>query len=436
MAQYRTSADYVDAILNRAGETANGNSDYEADALDALNKVHQAVISGGNIFDMDVNDTWVWAKSKRPMVLELQPKIIDGSISLALGSEVGTFSVAPTSSLAGWFIKVIGDKETYRVASHAANSTAFELDGAYVGTTNAAATYETYKLDYELVPSYLIVSSTNNSLDFAQTSGTVTTNFTATLTAGSYTPAQLATHVATQLGAAGTATYSGAYSTDTTKFTLTASGGKTFGFLGASGTSSQTSALPLLGFDDADLTAAAAQTSVYVLGGIARLVEPFRRYQIWDARITSVDNITMAESYPLTDVRMGLPTRFTKMSEDKDGRIVVRFNKYPEAKTRIEIEHVPVPRDLFDNALSIPLVPRKNQDILVYGAAAYLLIDKDDSKAATYMSIAQKELQAMMKNNRSELFKSGRNFGEIVPRKDLVGGILIRRRYGYTADDR
>ena len=75
--------------------------------------------------------------------------------------------------------------------------------------------------------------------------------------------AQLATHVATQMSATGTATYAAAYSLDTTKFTITLSGGKTFAFSGASGTSSQTAALPLLGFDDADGTTAAAQVSTY-----------------------------------------------------------------------------------------------------------------------------------------------------------------------------
>ncbi len=435
MSQYRTSADYVDAILSRSGETTNGNSDYEADALEALNKIHQVVVAGGNIFDMDVNETWIWAKAKRPLVLELQPKITTGSIALTLGSEVGAFSSAPVASLVGWFIKVVGDKETYRIASHTAGASAFELDGAYVGTSATAATYETYKLDYELVPSYVIVSSLNNAIDFTQTTGTITTVFAAALTAGSYTPAQLATHIATKMGTAGSITYTGAYSSDTTKFTLTAVGGSTFGFLGASGTGSASSALPLIGFDFSDQTAAVAQTSVYCIAGISRLVEPFRRYQVWDAQITSVDNLTMAEDYPLTDVRQGMPTRFTKMSEDSAGRIVVRFNTYPEAKTRIEIEHVPVPFDLKDNAVSVPLVPRKNSDILVYGAAAYILMDKEDDKAGQYTQLAQRQLQAMMRNNRSELFKSGRNFGEIVPRKDLVGGRIIRRRYGYTAED-
>jgi len=434
LAQYRTTADYVDAVLSRAGETTNGNSDYEADALAALNKVHQTVIAGGNIFDLDVNETWQWAKAKRPLLIELQPKLTSGSIALTNGSEAGTFSSAPSYSVQGWFIKVPGDSETYRVAQHTASATAFELDCAYVGTTATAASFECYKLDYELVPSYLIIDSTNNKVDFAQTTGTATTNYTSTLTAGSYTPAQLATHLGTQMGSTGGITYTCSYSTDTTKFTITAVGGSTFGFRGASGTGAAQSALPLLGFDDADQTAAVSQTGSYPLAGISRLIEPFRRYQIWDAQITYVDNINMSTDYPLTDVRQGMPTKFTKVSEDQNGRIVVRFNKYPEAKTRIEVEYVPVPRDLKDNAVSAPLIPRKYSDLLEYGAACYILIDKEDDKAPQFMQLAQRQLQAMMRNNRAELTKSGRNFGEIIPRRDLVGGILIRRRYGYTAD--
>ncbi len=87
-----------------------------------------------------------------------------------------------------------------------------------------------------------------------------------------------------------------------------------------------------------------------------------------------------------------------------------------------------------NNSASKPLLPREYADILEYGGAAFVLIDKEDDKAAAYMQLAAKQLQAICRNNRAELQKAGRNFGEIVARQDLTQR-RGRFRYGYTADE-
>lgn len=445
MSQFRTTADYLDLILTRAGEPTSGTSPFESDAKTYLNKIHHILLAGGNVFDVDIDETWIWARAKNPLTVELLAPYSTGSLSLTSESEVGAFSAAPAVSLKDWHLQITSgnvssgtsNPEIYRIKSHTAASTAFELDSAFVGNTASAATFKAFKLDYQLLPSYLYVDTTNNKIDFFD--GTAQTQLTATLTAGSYTPAQLATHVATQITAPSAAVWSGSYDTDTNLFTFTSdlSGGAVRqGWLGATGTNSGKSALALLGFDvlDTAATNTAALTSAYVLGGISRLIEPFRVFRQWDATIDGVDNLKMAQEYPLSDVRMGLPTKFTRLWEDFAGRIWVRFNKYTQFNTKIEIEHVPVPRDLQDNAASIPVVPRKYSDILEYGAASFILIDKENDKAATYATLAAKQLQAMRNNNRAELYKTGKNFGEIVPREDLRQSRRQRLRYGYTAD--
>jgi hypothetical protein len=442
MSRSRTTADVLDSILRRAGEPTNGNSDREADALEYLDKVHKIVLKGGNVFGLDIDDTWPWARARLPLILELQPPFTSGSLTLTQGSSAGTLSAPPAYSLEGWHFQVrsnpytvSGDREIYRITQHTASAAAFQFDSAYVGGTGSGVNFNCFKIDYEIAPDYIYVDSRTDKIDFFETTAV---QLTATLTHGTYTPAAYAAQWVTQLNAAGASTYTGNYNADTRKLTFTSDltgGGNQFGFLGATGTNQGRSALPPSGFDDLDTSSAASQVATYLLGGVARLVEPFRVFRTWDSTIDCVDGTKMAQEYPLTDTRMGLPTKFVRLHEDQDGRIWVRFNKYAQYLTKIEIEYVPVPRDLQDNAASRPLLPREYADVLEYGAASFVLLDKMDGKAASYEGLAAKQLEAMQRNNRSELYKAGRNFGEVVAREDLRYNRRQRLRYGYTADD-
>jgi len=441
VAQFRTTADLVDAILNRAGEPTNGNSSYESDALTYANKVHKTVIAGGTIFDYEIDETWKWAKSRTPMVIELMPAYETGSITLTNGDEAGTFSAAPSISLKGYHLQVGTDREVYKIISHSASSADFELDSNYQGTSGSGKTYKAIKLDYELSPTHLYVTARNNKLDFFDVAAQ--TQLTATLTAGSYTPSELATHVAAALTTPSVATWSGSYDSDTRKFTFTSdlSGGATRqGWLGV-GTNSSQSSLALLGFDQENTAATntTALTSTYITGGISRLVEPFRIYKgdRWDASVIGIDDLTMSNQYPITTVSQGFPDRFTKLHEDADGNITVRFNKYVKDQTKIEIEYVPVPRDLKDNAASAPFIPRKYADLLEYGGAYFILLDKEDTKKDEYAKLAIQQLKAMQRHNRSEQARIGKYFGDIVSREDKVHRFKQhgRRTYGYDSGE-
>jgi len=111
--------------------------------------------------------------------------------------------------------------------------------------------------------------------------------------------------------------------------------------------------------------------------------------------------------------------------------VTVRFDKYPKDKTRIEVEYIPVPRDIKDNSSSIPLIPRKYSEVLEYGTAYYLLIDKEDGKAQQFGALAKAKLQAMRRHNRAELERTSADFGEITPRADLMpSGSRKRLLYG------
>lgn len=422
MAQFRSSADILDLALAKAGEVTNGNSPYETQALDFLNRVHFALIAGGTIplakdEMIEVDELWPWARSTRPIILELQPKVDSGTVTLTLGSDAITFSSAPTVSVAGWYLRITGRDEILRIASHAANSTSAELDGAYPDSSGSS-TFTCAKLDYELTPSYLVIDTSNNKTQVQKAAGVT---LTGTLTAGSYTPAQLATHVAAVMTTTLSGpTVTGAYDSVTRKFTFTSDlAGATSFIIVGNGTSAQQSVHRLLGFDDILTASAAAQTSVYPLGGIARLIEPMKLHKDLRGSIYGVDTETLQRDFPLTSMEEGFPCKFAVINETSDGILTVRFDKFVQAKTRIEIDYAPVPHDLKDDATSIPLVPRKHVDVLEDATVFYLMLTKSDDRATTYAQLLGGKLKAMISQNRGQLQRSGTNFGEVIARRDL-----------------
>lgn len=424
MAQFRTSADILDLALTNAGEVTNGNSPYETQALDFLNKVNFVLIAGGTIplgkdTTVEIDEVWPWAKAKTPLVLELQPKYDTGTVALTQGSEVGTFSSGPAASLRGYHIRISGKEEVYKIAEHTAASTSFELDAAYPDDTVSGANFEAIKIDYELIPSFITVNPGNQYFQFQKASGTT---LTGTLTQGVYSPASLISHVATvATAAAGGPTITGSYSEVTRKFTLTSNlAGATSFFLVGDGTQCGFSIHKDLGYDDETSSASAAShTSTYVLGGIARLVEPFRVHKGGgDGAIFGLDSESFHRDYPLNSVPEGIPDRFSVVGEQADGILTVRFNKFPTEKTRVEVERVLVPRDLKDTTGSVSLVPRKHVEVLEWATSFFLGFLKNDDKMQVWANLVQGKLKAMISQHRGSLVRTGTNFGQIVSRLD------------------
>ncbi len=429
MAQFRTTADIIDAALRNAGEVTNGNSGYEAHALTFVNRVHFSLIAGGTIplgkdVSVTIDETWPWAKSERPLVLELQPKFDSGSLTLTLGSEAGTLSAPPAYSLAGWFVRLEGQDGLYRIATHTASGAGVELDGAFP-LASGSYTFTAMKLDYELTPSYLVIDSMNNKVDFKTTSGGG--QLTATLTSGVYTPSDLATHVAAQMTtAAAGPTITGSFSSLNRTFSVVSdgTGSTTILPLFATGTNIKQSAHRLLGFDDLDPAAALTHTSSYILGGLSRITSPMRVASGAKRLIFGADHEAF-DRYEGWEPDEGIPDTFSIIRESADGVFTVRFNRYPKEKTRIEVECVLIPRDLKDNAASIPLIPRKYVELLEDAATFRIMMLKSDSRASAYMTLVHGTLTAMIAQHRGSLAKTGERFGEIISRADNMS---YRRR--------
>lgn len=436
MAQFRTTADIVDIVLRKGGELTDGTSQYEADVLEEINTVHQTIINGGNEFGVDMDEAWPWAKAPEPIVLELIPSVEDGSVSVTLGSEAGTFSSAPADSMEGRFLKTETLDDWFKIVQHTAGQTAFELDSNYTGDTNGAAIYRVVKLDYKLEAQKVIINSANNKLDFEETAAS---ELTATLTNGAYTPAELATEIKTQLEVAGASIYTITYDSQLGKYTLAsdlAGGGNTFKLLAQSGTNFAQSAYQTLGFDIEDQATAATQTSVYRRNGITRLYEPVTAYQMVSesGNIYSLPEVDFKKEFPFTQLRERTPSHYTTIKHTEDGSMTIRFNGYPADPIRVELDFIEVPIDLKDNEQSLPLLPRSYIQILINGGLFYLLTEKEDDKAQQYFQLAATKLKAMVKQSKRNQLRAGKFFGSVVARREQIDGFRGRRRWAPNSD--
>lgn len=427
MAQFRTTADILDEVLQKAGEVTNGNSPFETLALTYANKVHHAIIGGGNIFNLEADETWSWAKSRFPIVLELEPAYTTGTLTCTVDDINITFSSAPSDSLEGWHIQAIGKSTVYRITQHTATSTTAKLDSSFVDDTGAY-NFRAFKLDYEILSAYMYVDNYNDRVDFGETASTT---LSATLTHSAYSPTNLISHVASRLQATGTATWTGSYDSVLKQFSLTSS--VTSKLFGATGPNKRRSAMPLIGFDRLNVTGATSFTSAYTPNAIARMIEPFKLFtsEGGEPFIYSSDPVKMQEDYPIAQTDQRIPDRFVRLTEENDGTVWVRFNAYPRYKTKVTIDWIPQPIDLQDNAASFPMLPRGDVDTLIHGAAAYIAFDKEDSKWEGLLGLCKTGLDAMKKKNRMALFRTGEFFGQQVPRKDMQG-LQKKLNFGYT----
>jgi hypothetical protein len=134
----------------------------------------------------------------------------------------------------------------------------------------------------------------------------------------------------------------------------------------------------------------------------------------------------MTNDYPLSRLQEAMPNRFTVIEHTPEGLLRIRLNgSLVDEKARVEVNYIPVHRALQDNDVSIPKLPSPYTKFLVYGAAYFLLLEKSDTKAPQYFSMAQTELKAMVNDNRKTNQSAGMNYGRLIPRNSS------KRYYGF-----
>lgn len=153
MANYQFSSDLVNDVLFRAGEPTDGTSDFEAPALQYVNRAYQAIWMGGIEIAPEVNEPWWWLFKEANFVTELP--ISAGTVSVTQNSASITFSSPPAASVVGFWFKVTGTNEIYKVSAHTGGAGAATLDSIYLGATDGAAAYTLFKTDYTLAADVL-----------------------------------------------------------------------------------------------------------------------------------------------------------------------------------------------------------------------------------------------------------------------------------------
>lgn len=419
MADLKNTNDIKKAVLQICGELTNGNSPYDTVAVAYINKVQKALYGGGNLFDTDLSDPWPWARSARPIVMKLLTDYITGTVTATQGSYSLTFSDPPIFSAKGYMLKVEQTRDFYFIRSHTASSANFQIDQQWY-LDSGAYNFKIFTLDYDVIDNTIIVED-KKYLDFTDSAGSQT----ATLTECVYSISDFITEVQSKMNAVSADTFTVSFSAALRTFTISSSG-SVFSILAASGSNALLGAWGLLGMGTVNKTGALSYGSDRALNAIQRLIKPITTYQTnapnyWAAedtgKIFGIDTSTMQNKFPIAQMTPFMPDHFCELEKRDNGTIKIRFNAYPIEESRIEVDYIPIAPELFDNQASIPAIPEAYREILVYGAAYFLFLDKRDDLADKAAQMAKAAVEAMKNDFRSGLARTNNRFGRIIPRK-------------------
>ena len=154
MANYQYTADLLEDILFRAEELP-GVSLYRDAALRYLNRVYQAIWTGGAEFSSQVNEDWHWLRTPDPVAIQQAPIYDTGTIAATQFSNAVTFSAAPNRSLAGDVLRVRDARNLYRILTHNAAETTAMLDAPYLDETVTAHAFASIKVVYALPDDFM-----------------------------------------------------------------------------------------------------------------------------------------------------------------------------------------------------------------------------------------------------------------------------------------
>src|SRR2546427_10498 len=158
MANYTSSLDLKNDVLFRAGELTDGTSDFDAQALQYLNRAWQIIWEGGHELDPETREDWIWLM--KTGYLTLQP-FITANVNLTSNNATITFTTAPVDqfnnaiSVQNWWIRISGWQDVFKITAHISGQTTATLDSVYTGPTQNGAQYTAFLLEYTLATDML-----------------------------------------------------------------------------------------------------------------------------------------------------------------------------------------------------------------------------------------------------------------------------------------
>jgi hypothetical protein len=159
---------------------------------------------------------------------------------------------------------------------------------------------------------------------------------------------------------------------------------------------------------------------------VIRVLDPVRAFQQSSSNygrckeVTGLDRLQMERQYPLRSLGTGPPDAYAVIAER-----TLRFNRPAHAPFRVEADYMQVPPVLYDAPESIPREPVEYRHVLADIALYFLLVDKDDARAAEAGLAARNRLQAMRRREQTMGTQIASDFGALQTRQAMSRG------YGY-----
>ena len=183
------------------------------------------------------------------------------------------------------------------------------------------------------------------------------------------------------------------------------------------GSTSATLDSPYTGTTNPTATFKALPLIYNLANDVSTIVGRMRGFQQGRFDIDGTDLNKMLQRFPPNQIWLGTPREFAMTQPQQ-----VQFSHYMgddnTCVARVEYDYNIIEPDLVDdNGMSSPLTPFPYNHVISDWACYLILLDKDETKAATFEQMARGGLQAMSKEHRRRLAKQTDELGHIFPRQ-------------------
>lgn len=151
-------------VLDEGDEPTDGSSDYDQNVITWLDSGYKGIWSGTFELAPEVHYPWWWLWSPMPGVITLNPNINNDVVTITQQTNAGVLGLVPQDvsgnniSIQGWYIKILGSLDVFRVSVHQAGSTNITLDSIFTGPTGTVQ-YNAFQLEYALPSNLLYIVS-------------------------------------------------------------------------------------------------------------------------------------------------------------------------------------------------------------------------------------------------------------------------------------
>jgi hypothetical protein len=375
------------SVLFRAGELTDGTSPYDSKALEYINQIYRSVLAGGNEFEVELGQPWVWARALQPATIVLKPKYSTGTVTVSNGATGATLSVASIESMAGQWFKVVGRPEVFRITAHSAGNIGLTLDTPYTDESGSGLSFEIYRIEYDLPGKIerLIGPMMVDRQQMLQAPMDGLINAVDSLNmAEAYPIKYIPEEIPQQF----------------TQIQKTSSGGIRVKFNASVGSETRVS------FDYIPKFNSLVTATVVTVAG--------NMFSLNDHGLKNNDEVI----FDRTSGNINKDTSYYVINATQNTFMVAYSPGSSNVPLAVGVTYV---------VDSIPVIPEPFRLILDYGASFYLLTDKNDERADSYAALCKAKMLAMISANDRELSQSsGGRVGQMIPRLDMYSG---PRRY-------